>query len=100
MQTRYGNHSKHKPRQPGLCGDSKHLGQVKLMSQRKAKIDHNFDPNKAGEQAVLHEMIAKDHHTVLTELDKFVPTGTANDKRKAWKIQAVLRHERQNMERY
>eukprot|EP00656_Telonema_subtile_P043993 TRINITY_DN502_c0_g2_i1.p1 TRINITY_DN502_c0_g2~~TRINITY_DN502_c0_g2_i1.p1 ORF type:complete len:606 (+),score=122.96 TRINITY_DN502_c0_g2_i1:179-1996(+) len=74
--------------------------EVALVSKRKATIDATFDPNQAGRQAVLHEVIAKADHTVKTEMHGFTPSGTAHDEHKMARVRTLLREERQNMERY
>merc|ERR1711865_899660 len=76
--------------------DLKH--QLKLLSAHKATIDQGFDVDEAGPRAVLHEVIAKTHHTLNTELRKVVPSAV-NDA-SVHKINRLFRHMKHSMERY
>jgi len=76
--------------------DLKH--QLKLLSAHKATIDQGFDVDEAGPRAVLHEVIAKTHHTLNTELRKVVPSAV-NDA-SVHKINRLFRHMKHPMERY
>jgi len=76
--------------------DLKH--RLKLQTAHKATIDKGFDADEAGPRAVLHEVIAKIHHALNTELRKVVPT--AIDNARVHKINRLFRHMKHSMERY
>lgn len=76
--------------------DLKH--QLKLLTAHKATIDQGFDADEAGPRAVLHEVIAKTHHTLNTELRKVVPSAV--NAARVHKINRLFRHMKHSMERY
>lgn len=71
-----------------------------LISKQKQQIDNDINPDEAGQRAVLHEVISKAHHSLLTEMNKFVPTGKAADQQRSFKIQQLIQHEKRNIERF